>query len=146
MSLDWIKPFMTKRAVAAGEIPFRKGDVASQMYFVVDGELHAQKIDIAIRAGAFVGALAGQIGAGNFLRWIGELYYQNPRFGFYFLRLSTARLFENIGRLMGALGERGRKVLALRNASSRARGRNMELQKPWHPGSAAVQGNKFAQT
>jgi CRP-like cAMP-binding protein len=28
-----------------------------------------------------------------------ELYYQNPAFGFYFLKLSTARLFENIARL-----------------------------------------------
>ena len=28
-----------------------------------------------------------------------ELYYQNPSFGFYFLRLSTARLFDNIARL-----------------------------------------------
>jgi CRP-like cAMP-binding protein len=28
-----------------------------------------------------------------------ELYVQNPAFGFYFLRLSSARLFENIGKL-----------------------------------------------
>jgi hypothetical protein len=47
---------------------------------------------------------------------IEELYYQNPQFGFYFLRLSTARLFENIGRLEGALAERDGEILALRNA------------------------------
>jgi CRP-like cAMP-binding protein len=28
-----------------------------------------------------------------------ELYVQNPAFGFYFLRLSSARLFENIDKL-----------------------------------------------
>jgi CRP-like cAMP-binding protein len=28
-----------------------------------------------------------------------QLYVQNPAFGFYFLRLVSARLFENIGRL-----------------------------------------------
>jgi CRP-like cAMP-binding protein len=28
-----------------------------------------------------------------------ELYFQNPQFGFYFLRLTTERLFENIARL-----------------------------------------------
>jgi CRP-like cAMP-binding protein len=28
-----------------------------------------------------------------------QLYYQNPTFGFYFLRLATARLFDNISRL-----------------------------------------------
>jgi len=32
-----------------------------------------------------------------------QLYYQNPTFGFYFLRLATARLFDNIGRLESEL-------------------------------------------
>ena len=32
-----------------------------------------------------------------------QLYYQNPTFGFYFLRLATARLFDNIGRLEAEL-------------------------------------------
>ena len=32
-----------------------------------------------------------------------ELYYQNPTFGFYFLRLATARLFDNISRMESEL-------------------------------------------
>jgi len=28
-----------------------------------------------------------------------QLYYQNPQFGFYFLQLTTRRLFENISSL-----------------------------------------------
>ena len=28
-----------------------------------------------------------------------ELYYQNPTFGFYLLKLATARLFDNLGRM-----------------------------------------------
>jgi CRP/FNR family transcriptional regulator, cyclic AMP receptor protein len=132
MSLDWIKPFMSKRAVAAGEVLFRKGDEASQMYFVVDGELHLQEIDVAIGPGAVVGEL-GMLApartrtqtlvctqAGSLLEIsydrIEELYYQNPQFGFYFLRLSTARLFENIGRLETTVAERDREILALRSA------------------------------
>jgi CRP-like cAMP-binding protein len=35
-----------------------------------------------------------------------QLYYQNPTFGFYFLRLATARLFENIQRLQGELEQK----------------------------------------
>ena len=35
-----------------------------------------------------------------------QLYYQNPTFGFYFLRLATARLFENIQRLQDDLERR----------------------------------------
>jgi CRP/FNR family cyclic AMP-dependent transcriptional regulator len=32
-----------------------------------------------------------------------QLYYQNPTFGFYFLHLATARLFENIGKMEAEL-------------------------------------------
>jgi CRP-like cAMP-binding protein len=35
-----------------------------------------------------------------------QLYYQNPTFGFYFLRLATARLFENVGKLESELARR----------------------------------------
>jgi len=49
---------------------------------------------------------------------IEQLYYQNPKFGFYFLRLATARLFENIGRLEGALAERDQEILTLRKAAT----------------------------
>ena len=35
-----------------------------------------------------------------------QLYYQNPTFGFYFLRLSTERLFDNIRKLEGELERR----------------------------------------
>ncbi len=34
-----------------------------------------------------------------------ELYVQNPAFGFYFLRLATARLFENIAKLEQRLAQ-----------------------------------------
>ena len=32
-----------------------------------------------------------------------ELYFQNPEFGYYFLRLTTERLMQNINRLEGSL-------------------------------------------
>ena len=134
MSLDWLKPFMSKRTVEAGEILFRKGDEANHMYFVVDGQLHLNEIDINIQPGAVVGELGMLAPArtrtqtlvctqsGSVLEIaydrIEQLYYQNPKFGFYFLRLSTARLFENIGRLERALVDRDQKILALRAASA----------------------------
>ena len=34
-----------------------------------------------------------------------ELYVQNPAFGFYFLRLASARLFENIDKLEQRLAQ-----------------------------------------
>jgi len=132
MSLDWIKPFMNKRTVEAGEVLFRKGGVANHMYFVVTGRLHLQEIDIDILPGSVVGELGMLapartrtqtlecIESGIVLEIayekIEELYYQNPKFGFYFLRLSTARLFENIGRLEHVLAERDQEILTLRKA------------------------------
>jgi hypothetical protein len=35
-----------------------------------------------------------------------ELYFQNPTFGFYFLRLTTERLLQNVARLEALLAKR----------------------------------------
>jgi len=131
-SLDWIKPFMSKRNVEVGEILFNKGDLANHMYFVVTGKLHLREIDIDILPGSVVGEL-GMLAPERTrtqtlectenasileiaYEKIEQLYYQNPKFGFYFLRLSTARLFENIGRLERTLAERDHEILTLRKA------------------------------
>jgi CRP-like cAMP-binding protein len=37
---------------------------------------------------------------------VGELYFQNPTFGFYFLKLTSERLLQNIKRLEGELERR----------------------------------------
>jgi len=132
MSMDWLKPFMHKRAITAGENLFRKGDEAVRMFFVVSGQLHLQQIDIDLSPGALVGELGMLAPArartqtlvctqnGSVLEItydkIEELYYQNPQFGFYFLRLSTGRLFENIARLERTLAERDQEILQLRAA------------------------------
>jgi len=42
-----------------------------------------------------------------------ELYFQNPQFGFYFLRLTTERLFENIGRLEKELAKKNEMLAGL---------------------------------
>jgi CRP-like cAMP-binding protein len=102
------------------------------MFFVVSGQLHLQEIDIDLSPGAVVGELGMLAPArartqtlvctqsGSVLEItydkIEELYYQNPQFGFYFLRLSTGRLFENIARLERTLAERDQEILQLRAA------------------------------
>jgi hypothetical protein len=137
LSMDWIKPFMSKRTITAGEILFRKGDEADHMFFVVTGKLHLHEIDIDIPPGAVVGEL-GMLAphrkrtqtmecteSGSVLQIgydkIEELYYQNPTFGFYFLRLSSARLFENIARLERLLAERDAELDRLRAEPAQAR-------------------------
>jgi hypothetical protein len=132
MSLDWLKPFMSERRVSVGETLFRKGDEAKALYFLVAGRLHLEEINLDLMPGAVVGEL-GMLAperqrtqtlvsseSGTLLEIsyekIEQLYYQNPKFGFFFLRLSTARLFDNIKRLEGALRERDEEVLTLRKS------------------------------
>jgi hypothetical protein len=103
MSLDWLKPFMTERAITAGETLFRKGDQANHLYFVVTGKLRLEEINVALAPGAVVGELGmlapnrertqtlacvenGTVLEISYDR-IEELYYQNPKFGFFFLLL-----------------------------------------------------------
>jgi hypothetical protein len=132
LSIDWLKPFMTKRAVTAGETLFRKGDEANEMLFLVTGRLHLNEIDVDLQPGSVVGELGflapGRMRtqtllcteSGSILRIsydkIEELYFQNPTFGFYFLRLATSRLFENIGQIERTLAERDQEILRLRKS------------------------------
>jgi hypothetical protein len=136
MSMDWLKPFMSKRSIKAGDILFQKGDEADHVYFVVSGRLHLNEIDIDVLPGSVVGELGMLAPArrrtqtlecsedGSLLEItydkIEELYYQNPKFGFYFLRLSTGRLFENIARLERNLADRDREIIELRKSVARA--------------------------
>ncbi len=136
LNMDWLKPFMSRRPITKGEILFRKGDEADHMFFVVDGRLHLHEIDVDVPPGAVVGELGMLapsrtrtqtlecVESGSVLTIgydkIEELYYQNPTFGFYFLRLSSARLFQNIARLERLLAERDAELDRLRPQISTA--------------------------
>lgn len=124
LSMDWLKPFATRREVKAGEVLFRKGQDANDLFYVGAGLLRLRESGIEIAAGNVVGELGllapdhrrtqtlECVENGFVLRIpydrIKELYFQNPKFGFYFLHLTSARLFENIARLETKLAERER--------------------------------------
>jgi len=48
-----------------------------------------------------------------------EIYFQNPEFGYYFLRLSTERLLQNIARLEGVIEQYKAKEQAAAASSAR---------------------------
>jgi hypothetical protein len=129
-SMGWLKPFMTNHPIKRGDVLFHKGDEADHMYFVVSGELHLRQMDRDILPGAIVGELGFLSPDGKRTQTVEcskdgvlleisyerleELYFQNPSFGFYFLRLTTARLFENIERLEKAVLIRDDELADLR--------------------------------
>jgi hypothetical protein len=121
LSMDWLKPFMTERRYAAGEMLFYKDEKAEDMLYIVSGRFRLVESGIELPVGAIVGEL-GMLSPSNMrtqsLECIGdgvvlsvsyskveELYVQNPAFGFYFLRLASARLFENIAVLEQRLAQ-----------------------------------------
>ena len=113
--MDWLKPFAAKRRVQAGEVLFHKGDVASDMFVVVSGRFRLAETGIEIEPPNVVGEVALlapersrtqtlecveegtllQIGYGQ----VEQLFFQNPKFCYYFLKLITQRLFQNVARL-----------------------------------------------
>ncbi len=114
-SMDWLKPFMISRHFRKGDILFAKGEMAAEMFCTVTGRYLLIELGIELKTGQVVGELAMLapdnrrtatlecIEDGDALsityEQVEQLYYQNPTFGFYFLRLATERLFENIKRL-----------------------------------------------
>jgi hypothetical protein len=118
-SMDWLKPFMIGRHFRKGDILFAKGETAGEMFCPVTGRFLLIELGLEVKPGQLVGELAMLapdnrrtatlecIEKGDALsityEQVEQLYYQNPTFGFYFLRLATARLFENVSRLEGEL-------------------------------------------
>jgi CRP-like cAMP-binding protein len=121
LSMEWLKPFMTERKCAAGEVLFYKDEKAESMLYIVSGRFHLVESGIEFPVGAIVGELgmlspsntrtqtlecmeAGTILSVSYTK-VEELYVQNPEFGFYFLRLASARLFQNIATLEQRLAQ-----------------------------------------
>jgi hypothetical protein len=112
LNMDWLKPFTTSRSFTAGAVLFNKGEPATELHFIMSGRFRVVERDVEIGAGSILGELGllepGRtrtatvecIESGETLAIsydnVMQLYFQNPTFGFYFLQLSTARLFHTI--------------------------------------------------
>ena len=122
LNMDWLKPFTTKRTVKAGDFLFRKTDKADAMYFVISGDFRIPDLGVSIGPGEVIGELGlldpnrartqtvQCVTDAEILRvsydQVKQLYFQNPKFGFYFLQLTSRRLFENVARLEQRLAEK----------------------------------------
>ena len=56
LSMDWLKPFMTRRTAKAGEVLFAKGDVAECMFYTLTGPLPSPRVRDCDPAGAVLSA------------------------------------------------------------------------------------------
>jgi hypothetical protein len=131
LSMEWLKPFMTERKCAAGEVLFYKDEKAEDMLYIVSGRYKLVESGIELPVGAIVGEFgmlspsnvrtqtlecveAGLVLSVTYTK-VEELYVQNPAFGFYFLRLFTGRLFQNINTLQQLLEQQTARASAAPN-------------------------------
>ncbi|HEY6025054.1 MAG TPA: cyclic nucleotide-binding domain-containing protein [Pseudolabrys sp.] len=117
LSMDWLRPYMTPRKYRKGEVLFRKGDVANEMFLTVTGKFLVTEIGVELPPGRIMGELGFVapknrrtqtiqcVENGDVLtityETLLELYFQNPEFGYYLLSLTSERLLQNISRLEG---------------------------------------------
>jgi hypothetical protein len=119
LSMDWLRPFMSPRKFRKGEVLFHKGEVAKEMFLTVTGKFLVTEIGVELPPGRIMGELGfvapnsrrtgtveciedGEVLTITYEKLL-ELYFQNPEFGYYFLRLTSERLMQNISRLEGII-------------------------------------------
>jgi hypothetical protein len=115
MSIDWLKPFMNIRTYRKGDVLFRKGQQAKEMFLTVTGKFLVTEIGVELPPGSVMGELGfvmpknrrtqtvkciedGAVMTISYDRLL-EVYFEHPDFGYYLLRLSSTRLLENNARL-----------------------------------------------
>ena len=129
LSMDWLRPFMNPRKYRKGDVLFHKGDAAKEMFLTVTGKFLVTEIGVELPPGRMMGELGfvdpknrrtqtveciedGDVMTITYEKLL-ELYFQNPEFGYYFLRLTTERLMQNISRLEGIVEANKRDIARL---------------------------------
>jgi len=111
---DWLLPYMKKKTFKAGETLFAKGDAAHELIYIRKGKVHIAELGTKLGAGSLI----GEIGLFTEDRKrtativcetacfcytmtdeaIYLLYFQNPKLGFYLIRLIVQRLLQDLQR------------------------------------------------
>ena len=119
LAVDWLKPFMDRRNYRKGDVLFRKGQTAKEMFLTTTGKYLVTEIGVELPPGRLVGELGfltsdnkrtatveciedGAVLTISYDRLL-EIYFGYPDFGYYFLRLASDRLLQNNARLEGII-------------------------------------------
>ena len=118
----WLRPYMTSKLLKAGEIVFRKGDVAGHLYMLASGRIELVEIGVTLNAGRVFGEIAffapdrRRTQTARCLEpcqllsinesTVRQLFYQNPEFGFEVIGLVAGRLSADVQRLQAEVAAR----------------------------------------
>ena len=115
LNVEWLKPFMHSQHFRKDTVLFRKGDEANEAFLLVEGEIGLPELKTSLQPGALFGEMAlftpdrtrtasAECRTDIVLLSISydqleQLYFQNPEFGLYFLKLIVGRLRADIASL-----------------------------------------------
>lgn len=110
-AVEPLLPYMSKLTMKKGDVLFEKGEKADAMYYIKSGSITLVDLDIKVGENQLIGEM------GIFSPFnertdtavcncdmdifiidedkVNQLYYQNPEFGFYLIRLLTKRFILN---------------------------------------------------
>jgi len=119
----WLRPFMTARRLKTGAVLFHKGDLADQLYILVDGRIELAEIGFELERGQIFGEIAffapdrrrtftaRCVDDATVLMideaTLKQLYFQNPAFGFHLIGLVAGRLSQDVRRIEQRFGAAG---------------------------------------
>jgi hypothetical protein len=111
LNIEWLKPFMHPRTLRRGEAVFMKGDAADEAFVVVEGHVEIVERGALLSPGAIFGEMALFTTNGKrtatarcksdvsllviTYEQFEQLYFQNPEFGLYLVRLIVRRFEMN---------------------------------------------------
>ena len=111
---EWLLPHMHMHKHKAGHVLFREGDEADEIYYVASGTLRLEGLDATIGPDNLLGEIAlfsperkrtltiiCETDCELYMmtdEQIYRLYYQNPKLGFYFMKLIVERLLSDVKR------------------------------------------------
>jgi CRP-like cAMP-binding protein len=108
---DALLPFMDKERHADGDVLFRKGDDSHKLYLIREGRVRLVELGHLLEPGQMLGEIGilsdsnrrtatavceGEVKLHSITREdVTQLFFQNPEFGFFLMRLVTDRLLAN---------------------------------------------------
>lgn len=111
LNIEWLKPFMHPRSLKARELVFARGDFADEAFVVVEGRVEIVERDVLLAPGDIFGEMALFTAVGKrtatarcasdarllviTYEQFEQLYFQNPEFGLYLVRLIVRRFEAN---------------------------------------------------
>jgi CRP/FNR family transcriptional regulator, cyclic AMP receptor protein len=109
-NLEFLIPYMKSESLAAGTVIFRKGDQANHVFMIRRGHVALPEIDKKLGPGDFFGEVGIFADAGHRMltavcddecellsitrEKVIELFYQEPRFGFFIVRAMSGYISE----------------------------------------------------